>query len=218
MKEKNKSKGIILALGNLLYISLSLFFLISCTSISKKVPLNSEKLSLKIEWAYSDPGQKQTKSFSSFVFLQGKQALRLDLFQNFVGVVGSLILHDQVLTIQAPLSKEYYVGTFDSQLFFPEFPSFPGLWLIDMLRAEASEDWDCEKQKKRISKCKTDFFEITWVYQKAGLYKIRLKDSMRRRITARIKSLSIGKFSEDIFEPSMASWTKKEEPLFFQSL
>ena len=218
MKKKTKSKGAILFPGKLLYINLYIFILISCTSISKKAPLHSEKLSFKIRWTYFDPLQTNSKSFSSFVFLKERRFLRLDVFQNFIGVIGSLVLNDQVMIIQAPLNKEYYVGAFNSQIFFPEFPSFPSSWLIDILRAEASKAWECEKQKKRVTKCKTDFFEITWIYKRSQLYEIQLEDSMKRKITAKIQNLSMGKFSTDLFNPSLVDWTKREEPLFFQKL
>lgn len=213
MKRKTKP----LFPSKLAYINLYVLFLISCTSLSKKAPLHSQKLSLKIYWTYADPTLKTSTSFSSFVFLQEERFLRLDVFQNFIGVIGSLILNDQFMMIQTPLNKAYYTGSFDSQLFFPEFPSFPGSWLRYILRAKASDKWECEKRKEQLTHCRVDFFTVTWKYKKAQLYEIQLEDSMKRQITAKIQNISIGTFSPDIFNPSALGLVKQKNPLFFQN-
>ena len=216
MKRTTKQKGTILFPVKLLFIKVCIFALVGCTSVSK-APLLSQKLSFKIHWTYLDSSQKESRSLLSFVSLQERRFLRLDVVQSFIGVVGSFILREEVLIMQVPLKKEYYQGAFDSKVFFPEFPSFPSSWLIDILRGKASKNWECEKQKERITKCKNPLFKINWIYKNSQLYRVQLEDTMKRRIIAQIQKLSIGKFSEDIFYPLLTGWTKKEEPLFFQN-
>ena len=111
MKKKTKLKRIILSPVKLLYIKICLFMLAGCVLVSK-APLNSKKLFFKIHWTYFDSSPKKPQSLTSFVFLQGQRFLKVEVFQNFIGVVARFFLKDQVFTIQTPLNKEYYRGGF----------------------------------------------------------------------------------------------------------
>ena len=216
MKKTGKQKKI-LFLSRLLYSSFCFVAILSCTSITK-TPLHSNNLIFKIRWDYSSPFQKKQSSFSSLVFVQGEDMLRLDILQTFVGVMGSLILNGKTMILQVPLKKQYYKGEFNSQVFFPEFPSFPSSWLRILLRGQASKNWNCQKQHKKITQCQADDFEISWKYKKSQLYEIRLKDSKQRQIKAQIQNLYSEELSSSIFEPSLKKWKRQKDPLFFQAL
>ena len=202
----------------LLCISFCLFFILSCSSISKKASLQSKNLIFKIQWKYSSSLKKEYSSFWSLVSIQGDNLLRMDILQPFVGVIGSLILTDQRMIVLAPLHRQYYEGEFDSKVFFSDFPSFPGTWLTAFLRGQALEHWDCKKQDQRLLQCKTNHFEIEWRYKSSRLDKIYIRDLKQRQITARIKSLSSKELSFKVFEPSLKKWTRQKDPLFFQKL
>ena len=208
----------LLFLSRLLGSSFCVFAILSCSSLSKKTPLHSKHLNFKIQWDYSSPLKKESRSFLSLVSVQGDQLLRLDILQPFIGVIGSFILNGQTMILQIPLKKQYYKGEFHSKVFFPNFPSLPSSWLIALLRAQAPHNWNCQKQNGKITQCDTHHFEIQWEYKQSQLYKISLKDSKQRRIQAQIKSLSSQRQSPGTFEPSLKNWQRQKEPLFFQKL
>ena len=209
--------GRLLFAHKLLGLNFCFFALLSCTSISK-VPLHSKNLIFKIKWDYSSSIQKEQESFNSLVFVQGNNLLRLDILQPFVGVVGSLILNHTTMTLQVPLKRSYYKGEFDSKIFFSDFPSFPSSWFVAFLRAKTPENWSCQKQELKLTQCKTDHFEVKWIYKNSQLYEIQLKDTKQRQIHAQIKSLSSKELSTEIFTPSLENLKREENPLFFQKI
>jgi len=204
--------------GRLLCISFSPLFIISCSSLSKKISLQSKNLIFKIQWEHSDPLKREHRSFWTLVSVQGNNLLRTDLLQPLIGVIGSLIVTDQRMTVLAPLHRQYYEGEFDSKVFFPDFSSFPNTWLTALLRVKALEQWDCQKQDQKLIQCQTDYFEIEWKYKKNQLNIMYIKELKQRQITARVKSLSSKKFSPTIFKPSLKNWTRQKDPLFFHKL
>ena len=218
MPNRLKQKTKLLFLNKLLGISLFLFFGSGCSHLSKKISLDSQNLIFKIQWDYSSPLEQKNSSFLSLVSIQGDKKLRLDIIQALIGSVGGFILDDQNMLLLAPFQKQYYKNTFDSKLFFPDFPSFPGLWITALLRAKPPEHWKCQKLNKKLSHCQTEHFEISWEYKSQHLNKIYIKDSKQRQITAQIKGLSSHKLSDQLFDPKLENWEMQTDPLFFQQL
>ena len=202
-------------ISKLLCSSFCFFILLSCTS-TPKTSLHSKNLSFKIQWDYSSLSTNEKSSFLSFVFIQEDRLLRLDIFQPLVGVLGSLILNSDIMILQVPMKKSYYQGEFNSKVFFPDFPSFPSSWLFALLRGQTLKSWDCQKQDKKVTRCKAGYFEIQWKYKKGQLYKIFFKDSKQRQIKAQIKNISSKEFPSRLFDPSLKNLKKQKNPLFFQ--
>ena len=218
MPSHPKQKATHLFLNKLLGISFLLFFGSGCFCLSKKIPMNSQNLILKIQWDYSSPLEKKKNSFLSLVSVHGDRKLRLDIIQTFIGSVGGFILNGQNMLLLAPFQKQYYKSVFDSKVFFPDFPSFSGLWIIALLRAKPPEHWKCQNLNKKLSHCQTEHFEIRWEYSPYRLENIHIRDSKQRQITAQIKSLSSYKLSDQLFDPELESWEMQTDPLFFQQL
>ena len=206
----------LLSLSKLLAFSLAFLGLGGCSSLSKKVSLQSPYLTFKIKWSYSSPLSEKSLSFSSLVFIEGSSLLRMDIVQPLIGSIGSFILNNEQVIIQSHLKKQYYKGEFRSQVFFPDFPSFPGSWLMALLRARKQAGWDCQADNQKLASCKTKNFEIQWEYKKSQITGFWIKDLAQRQIQARIKSLSSQPFSPRIFNPVLANRKKQADPLFFQ--
>lgn len=208
---------------NLFFISLlgtGLFILplLNCSLLSQKTPpLNSKNLNFKIRWDYSSPFKESSETFDSLVSIQGDKLLRLDILQPFVGVVGVLTLNDKTIILQEPFGKRYYKGKANSKIFFPDFPSFPGIWLTALLRAKALKAWKCRWQKERLVFCRAGVFKIQWEYKHSRIYKIHIRDSKQRQISARIKNIASSHLPLGIFEPSLEGWRQMRDPLFFKN-
>ena len=202
-------------ISKLSYISLCLFALSSCISISK-TPLHSKNLIFKIRWTYFSPSTQEQNSFDSLVFVKGDHLLKLDILQPFIGVIASLTLNHKTITLQVHRQKSYYKEEFNSKIFFPDLPAFPGSWFVALLRAQAPTNWDCKKEKEKLTYCKTDDFEIHWKYKKSQLYKIQLKDSKQRQIKAQIHSLFSKELSPKLFEPPLKNLKRQKDPFLFK--
>lgn len=217
MTKSLKSLQAFLFTNKLLSLSFCLFALISCSSLPKPPPLHSENLIFKIKWTYSSPPNKK-QSFDSFVFIQGDHLLRIDILRPFIGLIASLVLNHETLILQAPLKKIYYKGKFNSKSFFPDLPFFPGTWIISLLRAQAEESWNCHTENKKISYCKTDHFEIKWMYKKSRLETVQIKDLKQRQIKAQIRNFFSKENPPKMFKPSLKDLKRQKDPLFFQKL
>ncbi len=192
----------------------------ACLSASKKISLQSENLIFKIQWKYSSPLAGGRGSFLSIVSAQRDKKLRLDILQPFIGVIGSLILKDQKMLLLAPLRKQYYEGDFNSEMFFPHFPSFAGSELIALLRARAPENCERTEPNQNLLQCPAESLEIEWKYKRGRLNKIYIRNLKKRgQISAHIKSLSSKKkLASKIFNPSLKGWARQKDALFFQKL
>lgn len=190
-----------------------LLFVSSCVSPSK-APLHSKNLIFKIKWKYFSPLTKDSQSFNSWVFVQGDNLLKLDILQPVLGPVAYFILNYETMTLCVPLKKSYYRGKFNSKIFFYDFPSFPGSWLISVLRAKAPEGWKCQKQLQRLTHCKTQHFEIQWKYKQNQLHSIHIQDLNQRQIQAQIQNIASGEFPSDLFTPSLTNWKRQTTPNF----
>ena len=103
-------------------------------------------------------------------------------------------------------------------MFFPDLPSFPGSWMISLLRARAEKSWNCHTENKTVSYCKTDHFEIKWMYKKSQLDTVQIKDLKQRQIKAQIRKLLSKEIPPRLFKPSLKDLKRQKDPLFFQKL
>lgn len=158
---------------------------------------------------------EKRSAFSSLVFIQGDDRLRLDILQPFVGLVASLIINKEEVFLLSPIKKQYYKGALNSELFFPQFPSVPGRHLITLLRAKTPEEWACRKQNGLLDYCQIKNLEIRYKYQRSDLTGFFLKDSTGRQIQAEIQNISIHKPSPRLFQPVLKNWKREKNPGFF---
>ena len=171
--------------------SLFLFFLlVSCKTLPARN--NSPYLSLKLSVT-----QDQKEVFYAYGYLKKEEALRLDIRKAFLGRVASLFLRDKEIVLQFPMERAYYKGSFNSQIFFPQFDSFPKEWVFHLLRNEVSKDWTCKKSALLF--CRAKGIALTWIKNKGLIHEVDLKDSKNRSLILKMEKLSYKPLKDKAF-------------------
>jgi len=186
------------------------FFLIgslcACHTFSKNQDALRDQ-SFVLKWSYQSATQK-VRPVTSYVYMRGEQWLRVDFMIPIRGTIGRFVLNHDQMMVQLPLKKEFYEGTFNSQILLPEFDrlSLSSLWAL--LKAKPLKDWKCVSSANQ-QVCQTESFVVKWVFKNS--YWVTAQITSAKKDKLRLKKIRIlnKSFDQSIFSLSNPDYQKK---------
>ena len=180
--------------------------LTACQTISKEQILSTDR-SFIVQWSYRSAKQK-TYPVTSHIYIRGDYLLRMDFSIPFRGTIAQFLLNKDKILIRLPLKKEFYEGAFKSQIFLPQFDSFPSEWLFALLKAAPLKTWDCSDSEIK-KRCRANDFVVEWIFKNSEWKEIYLISPSQEKI--KIKKLKVlrKKLNKDIFDLSTESYKRQ---------
>ncbi len=180
----------------------------SCHTTSKN-PFFVVDQAFVIQWSYL-ASQQKTRPVTSFIYRKGEHLLRMDFVIPFRGTIGRLVLNQNKILFQMPLKKEFYEGEFHSQLFLPQFDSFPATWLFAILKAKPLKNWKCFLVSKIKTRCKIGDWTAEWIFEDSHWKEAYLVNGHQEKIKIKKMKELRKKFNKDIFSLSTKGYKKQK--------
>lgn len=128
---------------------------------------------LKMKWKYQS-AQGQRETFTSYVFVQNRDFVRVDVWIPFQGVALNVVVHKDQMLVRSPVKKTYYKGAFDSQVLAPHLEKFSVQDLVALLRGQDLASWNCTALKKNKRQCQANRMSLKWIFKKNQWNTVRL--------------------------------------------
>ena len=196
---------------SLLKLSFNCLFLGLLTSC-QTLPFKKNPNYLSLEFSVKSSFQNKETGFSAYASIKKAEALRIDIMRPFIGSIAHLFINNEKMVLQFPSRKEYYKGTFNSQIFLPQFNPIPSQWIFSILKNEIPIQWNCTKSL--LPRCQAgdqNKIQVTWLKRTGRIHEIELKDSKKRYLILRIKRMSYKPLGDKVFEPQLKNYKQLKE-------